>query len=256
MRTILTGLLLAALLLLAACEGETDTAGTDDETDDQTAAETNGGDAGEDATGEGADLPEGVAATVDGEEIPAQEVDDRFAAAEGDEQFAEALEGEEGEQVAAQFRAQTLSILLQTRIVLDGAEELDATPTEEDLERTREELVTELGGQEQFDEAIAGSGMSEDAFEEQLRGVAALDVVGRTLVEQGEVPEPPEGAEDIDPEQLAVQQWLAEQFGAADVVVDPDYGTWNAQAGQVMPAGMEQPPVMEQPPAEATTPEE
>jgi hypothetical protein len=238
MRTILAGVLLAALLLLAACEQASDTNGSTEAGGDPGATES--GDAG---------LPDGVAATVDGAEIPSEEIDNRFAAAEADEEFAAALEGEQGEAIAAQFRAQTLSVMVQTHIVLDGAEEMDATPSDEDVESTRAEIVEEFGGDEEFDEAVAASGMSAESFEEQLRGVAALDLVGRTLVERGEVPEPPEGAEGLDPEQLAVQQWLAERLAAADVVVDPAYGEWNAQAGQVTPPGQAVAPTDGAPPA-------
>lgn len=243
MRPVLVTLLLALLLVAAACEG----------------ADPGNGDAAQPGVteptpdGDGP-LGTGVAATVNGTEIPASEIDARLAAAEDDPQFSDALAGEEGEMLAAQFRAQTLSVLIQTQIVLDGAEDMDATPTDEDVERTRDEVHEQFGGEEQFEEAFATSGMSREALDDQVRSVAVLDAVGRTLAERGEVPEAPEGVDEAGAQELAVQQWLGEQLAQADVVVDPAYGEWSAEAGQVVPQQAGLPGELQESPAGDPTP--
>lgn len=238
MRPLISALLCALALVAAACEADPDQAGDGTPATPDATAET-----GAEAPG----LDEGVAATVNGSEIPADEVDSRLEAAVEDPEFADALEGEEGELLAAQFRAQTLSVLVQTRIVLDGAERMDVEPTDEDIEQTRAELHEQFGSEEEFEDALATSGMSDEAFEEQLRSVAALDLIGRMLVESGEVPETPEAPEapeggEVDPEELALQNWLGEQFVEADVEVDPGYGMWSPETGQVVPQEMMAPP--------------
>lgn len=235
MRLLLCAALCALALAAAACQAQPDEAGEE-------AAATPGTPEAVETGAEAPELGEGIAATVNGTEIPTEEVDSRLEAAVDDPEFADALDGEEGELLAAQFRAQTLSVLVQTRIVLDGAERMDAEPTDEDVEQTRTDLYEEFGGQEEFEDALASSGMSDDAFEEQLRSVAALDIVGRLLVERGEVPEPPEEAEEVDPEELALQNWLGEQFVEAEVEVDPVYGMWSPETGQVVPQEMMAPP--------------
>lgn len=245
MRKIPAALLLVLLLLVAACQQDADQA------DDPVTGDEGQQDPTETADG---DLPDGVAATVNGTQIPSDEVDNRLAAAEADGEFAAALEGEQGEMLVAQFRAQTLSVLVQTRIVLDSAEELDATPSDEDVEEARAGIIEEFGTEEEFEDAVAASGMSREALDEQLRGVAALDLVGRRLAEDGEtaeLPEGMEGMEGMDAEQIAVQQWLGERLAAAQVTVDPAYGQWVPEAGQVMPAGaMQGMPGQEAPPQE------
>jgi hypothetical protein len=185
------------------------------------------------------------------------EVEDRIEeAVAADEELATQLEGEEGEQLLDMFRAQTLTVLIQTRIILDGAADMGVEPTEEDIAEARQELVDELGGDQELEEAMAQAGLSEEALADQLQGVAALNVVGDRLVEEGEVEEPPEapeGAEELDPADLAVQQWLAERMAGAEVAVHPEYGQWDPQSGQVMPAGG---PVMPEMPEEEPLPDE
>lgn len=230
MRPLLAGLLLAALVLAACSDGSA--------TGDTTAGGGNASPTPEEAT-EGA-LADGLAARVNGTEIPSEEVDARVEAATASEEVAAQLEGSGGEQMLAEFRAQTLSVLVQTRIVLDGAEELGAAPTTEDVEAARADLVEQVGGEEAFEEAVGQAGMSTEALDEQLRGIAAIDAVGAALVEQGATEDLPDSAQG-DPQQVAVQQWLGEQIAAADVVVDPAYGQWDPTTGQVLPPAVATP---------------
>ncbi len=235
MPTRILALLAVLVLALAACADDDATEAPDETLDD--AAEL-------DLEGEPApdvDLDDDTAATVNGTEIAASTVDDRVdSAIEADEELATHLEGEEGEQLLDMFRAQTLTVLVQTQIIFDGAEELGVEPSEEDVEEAREELVAELGGEDEFAEAIEASGMSQAALDDQLRGIAALHAIGERLLAEGaadELPEQPEGAPEQQPEDLVVQQWLGERVAQADVVVHPSYGQWDPQSGQVMPAG-------------------
>lgn len=238
MRTRIVATLAALLLLLAAC-------GEDNGTDEAT--EGLDGDLGVETDEQlpEVDLDDGIAASVNGTEIATAEVDERVdSAVAADPELSGQLEGEEGDQLLEMFRAQTLTILVQTQIILDGAADMGVEPDEADIAEAREQLVAELGGEEAFDEAVASAGISEAALADQLEGIAALNAVGDILVEEGaadDLPEQPEGAPDADPSDLAVQQWLGERVATAEVAVHPDFGLWDPQTGQVMPAGMGQP---------------
>lgn len=241
--------LAALLLLLAACGDGADEGGAspDDATGDAQGAE--------EPAGPDADLDDETAAEVNGVAIPRERVDERVdEAIAGDEELAAQVEGSGGEDLLGMFRAQTLTILIQTRIILDSAAELDVEPDDADVDAAREDLVAELGGEEAFADAVAQAGISEDALRDQLEGVAALEAVGERLVEEGETPEAPEGAEDADPAELAAQQWLAEQVANAEVAVHPDLGQWDPQSGQVMPAAG--PPAAPGAPAEDELPDD
>lgn len=234
MRTRCIPLLAGLLLLVAACGDSAEDLGGDEALATPPGLEELGLD------DPAADLDDDTAALVGDTTIPRAEVDARLdQAAEADEELAAELDGEQGEQLRSMFRADTLTIMIQTLLILDGADELGVEPSAEGVEQSREQLVDELGGQEAFDEALAQSGMSDEAVEEQLRATAALDAIGEHLVAQGEVDaaEAPEGLEDLGEQELAVQQWLAEQILDAEIVVHPEYGRWNAQSGQVQPVG-------------------
>jgi hypothetical protein len=238
----LLGMLVVLTLVLAACNNGDDA----DEADapDEPGVETDA---------PAADLDDDIAAEVNGEVVPREAVEERIDdALEADDELATQTEGEEGEQLLEMFQAQTLTVLVQTRIILQGAADMGIEPTEEDIAAAREELVADFGGEEELDDALAQAGMTEAALEDQLEGLAALNAVGDELVERGEVPEVPEDAEgmdELDPTDLALQQWLGEQVAAAEVVVHPDYGRWDPQSGQVLPVSALLPEMPEEQPA-------
>ena len=177
----------------------------------------------------GGELDDDVAAVVDGEEISTDVVEQQVESLAGNPQIAQALEGADGEQTLGMLRAQVVSTMVINSVAIDGAEELDAPVTDEDVAQARSELEEETGGPEGLQEALEQEGMSEDQLRAQLRALAALRNIETALAEE-------DTGEDSDPETRA-QEFINERLLAADVVVNDDYGSWDPQTGQVAPAG-------------------
>jgi hypothetical protein len=241
MRTQLLRLLLVvlALVVTATACGDDDGGG--------------GESAGSAAETASADLAQGVAALVDGDEISVASIDDEVDAVADNPQISDQLEGSEGESTRVQLRAQVLSTAIVTRIVEASAEDLGRPVTDDDVARARSELEEQLGGAEALDEALSQRGYTDSLLEMELVGLAGLQNVAAALDEEaggeasGEDGAEPgsdgsseDGADDgLTPSQRRAQEYLSEQLASAEVTVDGDFGTWDARSGLVVPPGSE-----------------
>ncbi len=229
-------LLAAMTLFITSCGGD----GDDEQADDPPAEDGSTPDDGPEA-----ELDDGVAAIVNGEEISAETVDEQVDAIAESPQFAEQVEGDQGEETLELLRAEILSASIQTRIAVDGAEGLDRPVTDDDIDEARAQLEEEIGDAASLEEAIEEQGLTESFIDDQLRGLAAQGNVEAALEEEegGEAPSEappggvPPGQAPLSPSQQAAQQFLAERLSAAEVVADDDYGTWDPSTGRVTPPG-------------------
>lgn len=182
-------------------------------------------------------LDEGVAATVDGTEIPADLLEARLANAEDTPQISQLLEGEQADAVRRQLASTILSQLIVNEIVVNGAEEMGLEVDEEAIETTREELVTEAGGEDVFVEQVSAAGLDEEQLAAELESITALRLVREELTGE-EAPAPgPQATASPSEDEAALQQWLLEHIQAAEVQVDPEIGSWDPNQGAVVPAG-------------------
>lgn len=231
MRSATLAALLAALMLVAAACANGNGEGSEEQTDN-----------GETSSAEddrGAELDDDVAAVVNGEEIPVDDVENLVEAFATNPEIAEQLEGEQGGDLRDLLRAQVLTTAIVTRVAVEGAAELDRPVTDEDLAAARDELEEETGGAEAFKAALEEEGLTEEQLKVQLRGLAALRNIQEALDEEAgeeaEAEEAPEGAPTAS-EQRA-QNFVTERLAEADVVVNDDYGSWDPQTGNVTPPG-------------------
>lgn len=228
----LLALAAAVALALAACGGAGDDAAPDTSPATDDAA--------------GAELGEGVAAVVNGTEIPTEVVDARAATAAAAPEVAAILEGEDGEAAQAQLQASILSQLIVNEIVVDGAEARGLTIDEDAIEETRDELTTQAGGAEAFAEQVDQAGLDETQLMAELAAVTALRLVRDDLSAEADgTPPPVQPAPDgstPDPADALLQQWLLGQLQEADVTVEPSIGSWDPTRGTVVPAGATAPP--------------
>ncbi len=225
-----------ALAVLAGCGDDIDDEAADPTT--SAAVEAPSADDGED--GEGGAPDTDVAATVGGTEIRAAQIEEHVAAFSQNPQFAEQLEGAEGEAIRAQLRAQILSSTIITDIVATVADDLGKPVTDDDTDAARDELEEQFGGPEALDAALAEQGLTESLLELELTGLAGLRNIELALAEEDGVEVPETSAADpAQPteSQQRAQAYLAEQLPTIDVVVDEQYGTWDAASGQVLPPG-------------------
>jgi hypothetical protein len=209
----------ALALLLAACGDDDDTASTSSEVVDDGA--------GDDQAG----VPDGVAAVVDGVEIGADELDEQVDVFAQSPPIAEQLDAA-GDEAMGYLQAQVLSTLIAVQVVTTSAEDLGAPVTDDDLADARVELEEQAGGAEELASLLEEQGVTEGQLSVELRGVAAMRNVEEALGD---------GDAAADDAGEATQEYLAEQLSSADVTVDPDYGTWDAASGQVIPPGVDPP---------------
>lgn len=229
--------LLAAATFLAGCGDDTDGDAQADPGPTDTAATDSGSD-------ESASLGDDVAAVVDGEEISAASIDAHVESFASNPQFADQLEGAEGEAARAQLGAQILTSAIQSSVLSAGADEIGAPVGDEDIEAARAEVEEQAGGPEGLEAAMEQQGLTEDLLQMELRGVAAVQNITEALDEaSGEETSDDTASEEaapgteLTPSEQRVQEHLLELATSADIQVHPDFGRWDAQTGQVVPAG-------------------
>lgn len=220
MSRLVPSLAIVAVLLLAACgsgEPSTDATGSPAPTDQALP---------------GADLPDGVAAEVGDTEIDTERVEARVDAALESPQLASQIE--DPEQARPQIRASVLSQMILTEAILQSAEEDGIEVTDEQIAEQRSQLEEQAGGAGPLQEQIDALGFSDEELDQELRSLAVLDQVA-----EREAPSPAPTASPApgqpDPQQLAVQEWLRQHVSGMQIVVDQDFGRWDAQRLQVIP---------------------
>lgn len=228
-RTTSAALVLVLSLGVAACgeDGE-ETSGTDDT--DLSA---------EDSAAE--ELPDGVAARVNGTDVPAAEADALFERRAAAPEIAPELEGEDADARREVLRADTLSRLIAQEALLSAAaEQFDVTVSDEELDAAMAEAEQRAGGAEQLDEQLTAQGFTRDDARELLaRHELTLAQVGERLAAdtEAEAPEEPAAEGELPPEAEMMRMWMVQAVQSAEITVHPDYGTWNGTLARVEPPG-------------------
>ena len=148
-----------------------------------------GGDGGGDGvvTGASESADPNFAASVNGTGIPASEVENRFEQAKSQPQVQQQLASDTAGVVEGQIQAQILSQLVLSEILEQWGTELGVEVTEADAAAQKDALIEQLGGQEAFDEAVAGSGLSDEDIQLQLRQRALQDKIAESVATDPEV---------------------------------------------------------------------
>ena len=155
------------------------------------------------------------------------------------------------------FYEQNYGPTVNARHILVETEEqaqevLDRLAAGEEFAAIAEEVSTDPGSAQQggdlgeisqgqtvpeFDEAVFGAEVGEIVGPVQTQfGYHVIEVTGQQAAPPLEEVRDEVVAGVQGPQrQEAVQQWLQEQVAAAEVVVNPRFGEWNAEAGQVVP---------------------
>lgn len=128
-----------------------------------------------------------AAATVNGEEVTIAEVEERYETISANEQFAEQLAADEDGALAEQVQARILTDLIESALVEQGARDLGVEITEEDVEARREQLIEEVGGQEQFDQIVEESGLDAAQITDQIRDLTLREQVQEALTADVEI---------------------------------------------------------------------
>lgn len=158
----------------------------------------------------------GVAATVDGETLTIREVQERATA------FFDAYPEAAGAATGDQVAAASVGNFVRTRILDTLGAELGLVPTQGELD----EFVDEFGGLEEVTRQVSQGFVPPDPDLVAAEIRAAWIQNSLRELKQEEIDDPAEA----DAEAIAV---LREYFGAADVSINPRYGTWDGS--QVTP---------------------
>lgn len=131
--------------------------------------------------------PPTVAAVVNGEEIPVDELSDQYESVRSNPQVAQQLQGDDSGQFASQLQAELLTGLVQSRLLTQGAEEQGISVTSEDVQEQRDQIVQQVGGEEAFQQLLEQNQLTEQQVTEQLRNRALQEAVGQALASDREV---------------------------------------------------------------------
>ena len=127
------------------------------------------------------ELPEGVAAVVNGQEIPEQQVTDYIQ----DFRAANGLEDEKawGEWVVMfgynmdSLREAAINFYVTQALLDQAAEQLGVTVTEEDIDRTFQEARDGFETEEEWLAALEMSGLTEESYREQCANIALQNLI-------------------------------------------------------------------------------
>lgn len=244
--------LLAGVVVLGGCAGDTGAGDTPPSTATEAAGTETSPGAASASDLVSADLPDGLAARVGDVEITTDDVEERMALVRQVPQVQEQLQGDDAEQVEAQVGSEVLGRLVLQRVVLQGAAEEDIEVSDERVAQDRAQLVEEAGGEDSLAEQLAQAGVPEEQLAEELRASIAFELVTEQLLadadatatatdgegdgEPGtELDAPTPGTTPDDRTEQAQQEWLVALVAETDVVVDEQYGAWNPSTGQVVP---------------------
>jgi len=130
---------------------------------------------------------EDVAARVNGEEISRADLDAQVEALK--EQYPDMFTGADGEGRLLEFQQRLLDNMINNVLIRQAAEERGIEVTDAEVDAEIENLKTGFETDEQFEQALAQSGMDLEALETQVREGMITDRLIATLSEDVEVGE-------------------------------------------------------------------
>jgi co-chaperonin GroES (HSP10) len=169
------------------------------------------------------------AATVDGRQISQEELKATLDVALSDPQVAQQVGGPRGNEAKADLTRRALGSLIQREIAAEYADAHGIVVTEADIDQQLAATVTQVGGQQQFDDLIKARGLSMAAVRVLLRDQVLFTKVQDAVV--AALPSPPS---DPQGRGQAFQRWLTDRVARADVIVNPRFGRFDHQTGEVV----------------------
>jgi SurA N-terminal domain len=170
------------------------------------------------------------AATVDGRDISQDELRATLDVALSDPQVAQQVTGPRGGQAKADLTRRALASLIRLEVADEFADEHGIAVTTAEVDRQLASIVSQIGGQQQFDSLLKSRGLTLPQVRVLLREQVLLGKVRDAVV--AALPSPPNDPEGRD---LAFQRWLEDRVTRADVTVNPRFGHFERRTGQVLP---------------------
>ncbi|KAF1085829.1 Foldase protein PrsA 3 precursor [Sporotomaculum syntrophicum] len=158
-----------------------------------------------------------VVATVNGENITSQELDEKVASVKNNlAQQGITLEGEQAKEMEKMLRQEVLSQLIDRRLVMAEIERLNLTPTDKEVQDQIAVIKKQLGSEAEFKKYLAANGINEPKLGDFMKEQLAVSKLYERI--SAEVPQPTDteikdyydknGAQYKEPEQRQVSHIL------------------------------------------------
>jgi hypothetical protein len=172
----------------------------------------------------------GPAAVVDGRKVSQGDLKVELDLFLTDPQTAQRISA--GETSAkAELTRNVLGSLIRLEVVRAYADAAHITPTRADLDRQRQAVLQQVGGEAAFDRIIRQRGLTPADVDHILEEQALLEKVRDDVV--AKLPTSP--GNDPQARDLAFQDWLTKRVKQADVFVNPRFGRFDRKTGEVVP---------------------
>lgn len=159
-----------------------------------------------------------VAATVGDRNIPAARIDQNLAAIRDSEQFQQQAQGDLSGSFALDAQTQLVTAAVRSEILRVVAEGEGVEVTDADVADARDQLVEQLGGEEEFQNRLAEQGVSEDFVLRQLRDREIQTALQEEL-----------GADED------LGAFVQDEIADVPIEVNPRYGEWDPATLAVTP---------------------
>ncbi len=157
-----------------------------------------------------------VVATVNGENITSQELDNEVAAAKNNlAQQGYNLEGEQAKEIEEMLRQEVLNQLIDSRLIMAEVNRLGLMPTDKEVQEAIEGIKRQ-GSEAEFKKYLVANGLNEPKLEDFIKKQLAYNKLGEKI--SSEVPQPTDteikdyfaknGAQYNEPEQRQVSHIL------------------------------------------------
>lgn len=130
-----------------------------------------------------------VVATVNGEKITSQELDNEVATAKNNlAQQGYNLEGEQAKEIEKMLRQEVLQQLIDSRLVMAEIKHLGLTPTDKEVQEAILQIKKQAGTEADFKKYLAANGINEPKLEDFVKQQLAYNKLGQKI--SSEVPQP------------------------------------------------------------------
>lgn len=129
-------------------------------------------------------------------------------------------------QVGGELNRSQLRFIILTTIFDEIAKELQLEVTKTEMTTTRQQLVSQSGGEEAFAANLVQAQIASINFDRYARAVIISDKLSAALQQSG-VP-----AAEVD---LKISELVTAKGKEMAIEINPRYGSWDADAGDILP---------------------
>lgn len=145
-------------------------------------------------------------------------------------QFSDPTEGPQGDGQRKDLTRRLLAFLIQYEVIAEYARAHGVSVTEEEVDEQVAAEVDRLGGQVAFDQELETRGVTLEVLRRDLERGVLFDKVTTSVLEELGISPMSEGA------QRALQKWFGDRLAALDVDVNPRFGRFDPETGQIQAA--------------------